>query len=93
MRYIIVKRKKHYYLYDTWPCDLLDLLDGDSKFIVYKDNKVYNYYSYKEIVDYYCDIGAIYHHEKGRVYLGKLVFESNNIEEIAKKYAELEVNL
>lgn len=86
--YIIVKKKKHYHIIDTF---FKEVTDFNTRISVYKNNKVYETYYYDEVDDWFVDTGAITHKEKIKTYLGELVFESDDIEEVAKKYYELEV--
>ena len=87
MKYIIVKKKKHYHIIDTFFKEVTDL---NTRITVYKNNKVYETYYYDEVDDWFADIGAITHTEKIKIYLGKLIFESDDIEETAREFVRLE---
>lgn len=86
-KYLIVKKKNRYYIYDTYSDDFLY---NDIQFKVYKDEKVYKFRKYEVVDDYFFDIGAITHTETEKWYCGLLVFESNDIEETAREFCHLE---
>ena len=90
MQYFLVKKRNVYRLIDTLPIELSISYRGED--ITVKktnDNKLYFIHSYEEIDDWYADTGYITHFEKYKEYVGKIIFESDDIEEIALKYAEV----
>ena len=91
MHYLIVKKKNKYFLLDILSFELGSCTNSNCSVIRIneKTNKVCEIYSYEVIDDYFCDIGAVTHYERGRNYLGKLIYSSDNIEEIAIKFNEL----
>lgn len=90
MQYFLVKKRNVYRLIDTLPIELGVSWSGeDTTAKKTNDNKLYFIHSYEVVDDWYADIGYISHFEKHREYVGKIVFESDNIEEIALKYAEV----
>ena len=90
MQYLIVKKKNKYFLIDTLPIELGISEHGTNITIKNTgDNKLYFIHEYEEVDDWYADTGYITHFEKYREYVGKIVFESDDIEEIALKYAEV----
>ena len=90
MQYIIVKYKNNYRLLDRCAIEMNVSLRGENEHItITKDNKVYSESSYEVVDDWYADTGYITHFEKDKTYIGVLVFGSDNIEEVALKFAEL----
>lgn len=88
MQYLLVKFKNTYSLIDTLPIEMgISFLREDCHFHITKSNKVYKIYSYEIVDDWYADTGYITHFEDSRVYIGKLIMKSDNIEEIALEYA------
>lgn len=86
-RYIITKKGRKYHLIDRCyiECPLEDL--SCSNIIkINKNNQVYHYW--KTEVLYNLD-DLFTHCEEGKVYLGKLIYKSDDIEEIALKFSEL----
>lgn len=88
-RYLIVKYKKNYFIYDTY--DSFFENNNDIQIKVYKNKNVYRIYKYEVVDDYFCDIGAITHTEVEKWYSGILVFESDNLLETAMEYCRLEI--
>lgn len=91
MQYLIVKKKNKYSLIDVLALELDSYYSSKSSEIRISEKtaKVWKIYSYEVIDDYFCDIDAVTHCESERIYLGKLIYSSNNIEEIAIKFNEL----
>ena len=89
-QYKVIKYKNTYKLIDILPIEMDISFRGESNEIhVTKDKKVYLVHHYEVVDDWYADIGYVTHFEKSKEYLGRLVFESDNIEEAALKFAEL----
>ena len=89
-QYKIVKYKNMYKLIDTLAIELGNWGHSDSDRIhITKSDKVYIIHSYEVVDDWFADIGHITHFEESKTYLGKLIFESEDIEEVALKFAEL----
>lgn len=88
-RYIIFKKSGKHRLIDRSyiiECRLEDL-NCSHKIKINKNNQVYHYWWKSEVL---YDIYRLFPHcEKGKEYLGKLIYESDDIEEIALKFSEL----
>lgn len=85
-QYIIVKFNRKYRVYDNLRAGIIDR----DTIKIMKDNKVYLEHSYEVLDDYALDTGPITHWEKDKVYLGKLVYQTNDLIQLATKYMELE---
>ena len=87
-QYLLVKFKNTYSLIDTLPIETNIYFRGEGcRFHITKSNKVYRI-DFFEVVDSWCaDTGYITHFEDSKHYIGKLIMQSDNIEEIALEYA------
>ena len=89
-QYLITKFRKDYKLIDTLAIEFRNWGHSDSDHVhVTKSDKVYIIHSYEEVDDWFADTGYITHFEESKTYIGKLIFESEDIEEVALKFAEL----
>lgn len=87
-RYLIVRHKNCYFIYDTFNYFFEN--HNDIQIKVYKDKKVYEVRKYEVVDDYFFDIGAITHTEIEKWYCGTLVFESDDLEATAREFCHLE---
>ena len=89
-QYLLIKFRKNYSLIDTLPIEMNISFRGEGcRFHITKSNKVYRIDSYEFIDDWYADTGYLTHFEKDKTYIGTFIFGSDNIEEVALKFAEL----
>lgn len=88
MKYLITKYKNNYNIIDILNTEFDNTINTpNSCYIkITNDKKVYIIHEYEVIDDYYLDIGAISHYEKEKIYMGKIIYESNDIIDIALKY-------
>lgn len=85
-QYVIVKKNNKYQLLDIFFEEMKDL---NIRFRKTKDNKLYTKVIYEVLDDWYADIGEITYEEHEVNYIGKIVFQSDDIEEAALVYAQL----
>lgn len=87
-QYLLIKFRKNYILIDTLPIEMNISFRGEGcRFHITKSNKVYRVDSYEIVDDWYADTGYLTHFEDSKHYIGRLIMQSDNIEEIALEYA------
>lgn len=88
MQYFIVKKKNKYFLIDTLPIELgISEYGQNTSIKITGDSKLYLIHEYEVVDDWYADIGAISHYEKHKQYVGKIVYASDDIEQVSLEYA------
>lgn len=89
-QYVIVKKNNRYHLRDIFFEELNESYGANNvSFRKTKDNKLYIKVTREVLDEWYADIGKITHQEHDNIYIGKIVFESGDIEEVALEYARL----
>lgn len=89
-QYLIVRKYRKYSLIDTLPIEMDISFRGEySRIKIGRDNKVYRISKVEVVDDWFADIGHVTHYETHKHYLGTLIEQSDDIENIALTFAEL----